>query len=441
MARPDDEIRASTLDYRDHPLVRGAISRRRFLVGAGFFGSTLLLDAAVSKAHRIAKVADALAKDGAPLSRHATDYRGPAERLVAAEVPVRSSQPVMKPAYRAHLRTKIGSMLLLGFDGTVVDEGSAVVRAIRDGFLGGVVIFDADDNGRARNVGSPAQLRALTANLQAAAPAGPIIVAVDQEGGNVARLSGRRGFPGTYTAAALGAIGDAGFTQAQGAAVGQTLAAAGINLNLAPVVDVNLNRHNAAIGGQGRTFSHSADAVVRHAAAFAAGLRASGVAATLKHFPGQGSAGGDTHLGAVDVTGTWSREELRPFAELIHAGVADAVMIGHIFNRSLDTEHPASLSHPTVEGILRREMGYEGVVISDDLAMGAIRANYRLEDAAVLAVKAGVDVVTLGHRTAVTEMERVVDALIRAVESGRIPKARIDASYERIRGLRSRLLQ
>ncbi len=386
------------------------------------------------------KITKAIAKSDAPLAGRAADFRLPAERLVGAEVPARTSQPVMKPAYRAQLRTKIGSMLLLGFDGTAVDGGSAVVRAIREDFLGGVVIFDAHADERVRNVASAAQLRQLTADLQAAAPAGPLIVAVDQEGGNVARLNSRRGFPGTYTAATLGSIADPRFTQAQGAAVGQTLAAAGINLNLAPVVDLNLNRHNAAIGGQGRTFSHLPDAVVRHAGAFVAGLRTSGVAATLKHFPGQGSAGGDTHLGAVDVTGSWSHEELRPFAELIRAGTADAVMTGHIVNRSLDT-HPASLSRPVVEGLLRGEMGYEGVVISDDLTMGAIRANYRLEDAVVLAVEAGVDVLTLGHSSAPADMERVVGALVGAVRSGRIPEARIDASYERVRALRSRLLR
>ena len=435
LAPPEDRTRASTHDYRDHPLVRAAISRRRFLAGAGFFGSTLLLQAAISSAQSMAKAADALAKSGVPAG-----YRLPVERLVTAQAPARSAQAVMEPTYRAHLRTKIASMLLLGFDGTAVDGASAVVRAIHEGFLGGVVMFDAYADKRVRNVASPAQLRALTASLQAAAPAGPIIVAVDQEGGNVARLSGRSGFPGTYTAAALGSIGDPGFTQAQGAAVGQTLAAAGINLNLAPVVDINLNSSSAAIGGQGRSFSHSPDAVVRHAAAFAAGLRASGVAATLKHFPGQGSAGGDTHLGAVDITGSWSHEELRPFAELIRADVADAVMVGHIFNRSLDAAHPASLSRPTVDGLLRREIGYEGVVISDDLTMRAIAANYRLEDAVVLAVEAGVDVLTLGHPTAVADMERIVGALVGAVQSGRIPESRIDASYERIRALRSGLL-
>lgn len=405
--------------------MRAAISRRRFLAGTGFFATTLLLEGAISSVRRVVR-----ATEGNRLSP---------ERLVRADLPERSSQPVMEPTYRAHLRTKIGSMLLLGFNGTAVDGASAVVQAIREGFLGGVIIFDTDAGGRVRNVASPAQLRTLTADLQAAAPAGPIIVAVDQEGGHVARLSGR-GFPGTYTAATLGSIGDPAFTQAQGAAVGQTLAAAGVNLNLAPVVDVNLNPHNDAIGGQGRSFSHSPDAVVRHAAAFASGLRASGVAATLKHFPGQGSAGGDTHLGAVDVTDSWSHAELRPFAELIGAGVADAVMTGHIFNRSLDTQHPATLSRSTIDGLLRREIGYDGVVISDDLTMGAIQANYRLEDAVVLAVEAGVDVLTFGHATAIADMERVVATLVGSVQSGRIPEERIDASYERIRALRSRLL-
>jgi beta-N-acetylhexosaminidase len=143
----------------------------------------------------------------------------------------------------------------------------------------------------------------------------------------------------------------------------------------------------------------------------------------------------------VDVTGGWSREELWPFAELIRIGAADAIMTGHIFNRALDSSHPATLSWATVEGLLRGELGYGGVVISDDLTMGAIRANYRLEDAVVLAVEAGVDLLTIGNPQAVADMDRVIGALAAAVQSGRIPESRIDASYERIRALRSRLLR
>ncbi len=438
---PSEETYDPASDQRVHPLVRAAISRRRFLAGAGFLGSALLLEATISTAGPITKIADALLKGRRVSLPVSSGYRLPTEELLSADLPVRAAQPVQETAYETHLRAKVGSMLLLGFDGTWADGTSPVVQAIRDRFLGGVVIFDAYPDGRARNVESPAQLRTLTATLQSVSPAPPLIIAVDQEGGNVARLSARRGFPGTYTAASLGAMGDPMFTQAQGASIGQTLAAAGVNLNLAPVVDMNLNRYNAAIGGQGRTFSHSADAVVRHAAAFISGMRASRVAGTLKHFPGQGSAGGDTHHGAVDVTGGWSREELWPFAELIRIGAADAVMTGHIFNRALDPSHPATLSFATIEGVLRGELGYGGVVISDDLTMGAIRANYRLEDAVVLAVEAGVDLLTIGNPKAASDMDRVVGALVAAVESGRIPEARIDASYERIRALRSRLLR
>lgn len=440
LASPESS-KSSRSELADHPLVRAAVSRRRFLISAGFLGGALLLDAAISSATPITKVAGALRKRGPGLPPPAAGYRMPPEVLVSADLPARSAQPAQQAAYRVDLRTKLGSMLLLGFDGTSVDGGSPVVAAIRDRSLGGVVLFDAQANGRARNVESPAQLRTLTATLQGVSPAAPLIVAVDQEGGNVARLGPRRGFPGTYTAASLGAMGDPAFTQAQGASIGQTLAAAGVNLNLAPVVDLNLNSRNAAIGGQNRTFSHAPDAVVRHAAAFIAGLRGSGVAGTLKHFPGQGSAGGDTHLGAVDVTGGWSREELWPFAELIRIGAADAIMTGHIFNRALDASHPATLSRATVDGLLRGELAYGGVVISDDLTMGAIRANYRLEDAVVLAVEAGVDLLTIGNSQAVTDMDRVIGALVAAAQSGRIPEARIDASYERIRALRSRLLR
>ena len=440
MASPERLERAQS-DLRDNPLIRAAISRRRFLAGAGFMGGALLLEVAISSAAPITKAADALRKRGPGLPpRPVGGYRVSPEELVVADLPARANQPVQQPAYRADLRTKLGSMLLLGFEGTAVDGGSPVVAAIRDRALGGVVVFDSYPDGRARNVESPAQLRTLTATLQGVSAAGPLIVAVDQEGGNVARLAPRRGFPGTYTAASLGAMGDPVFTQAQGASIGQTLAAAGVNLNLAPVVDLNANSRNAAIGGQGRTFSHAPDAVVSHAAAFIAGLRGSGVASTLKHFPGQGSAGGDTHLGAVDVSGAWSRDELWPFAELIRIGAADSIMTGHIFNRALDSSHPATLSWATIEGLLRGELGYGGVVISDDLTMGAIRANYRLEDAAVLAVEAGVDLLTIGHPKAVSDMDRVVGALTAAVESGRLPESRIDASYERIRALRSRLV-
>ena len=417
------------------------MSRRRFLTGAGFLGGALLLEVAVSSAAPITKVASWLTKRAPGEPPASPGQRLPTEDIVGAEVPTRADQPAQRPAFQADLRTKIGSMLLLGFEGTSAGEGSPVIAAIRDRALGGVVIFDAYANGRARNVSSPGQLRALTATLQAASPVAPLIVAADQEGGNVARLDAKRGFPGTYTAASLGSIGDTVFTQAQGASIGQTLAAAGVNLNLAPVVDLNANSRNAAIGGQGRTFSHAPDAVVRHAGAFIGGLHASGVAATLKHFPGQGSAGGDTHLGAVDVSGAWTRDELRPFAELIRAGAADAVMTGHIFNRALDPSYPATLSRATVEGVLRGELGFGGVVISDDLTMGAIQGNYRLADAVVLAVEAGVDMLTIGHPQAVSEMDRVVGALVAAVESGRLSEARIDASYERIRALRSRLLR
>lgn len=438
---PSRQRDAQTSDRRFDRAVRTSRSRRRFLASAGLIGGALLIEAGASAVGPIKALAGVFGRGERGAAR--TSAAGtliPPEELVPTALPTRPDQPSMAPAYRTHLRTKIGQMLLLGFEGTVLDDRSALAQAIREGALGGVLLFDRYAGGRVRNVASPDQLRRLTAALQGAAGTRPLIVAVDQEGGHVARLSGRSGFPGTYSAASLGGLNDPGFTEAQGAAIGRTLANAGINLNLAPVVDMNLNRRNEAIGGQGRTFSHTAEGVTRHAGAFIAGLHAAGIACTLKHFPGQGSAGGDTHHGAVDVTHSWSREELRPFAELIATGAADAIMTGHIRNQSLDPVHPATLSATTLDGLLRTELGYGGVVITDDLAMEAIRANYRLEDAAVLAVEAGVDILTIGHPGAVADMDRVVAALVEAVESGRIGESRIDASYERIQALRARLL-
>src|SRR5690606_10098573 len=165
-----------------------------------------------------------------------------------------------------------------------------------------------------------------------------------------------------------------------------TLAEAGINLNLAPVVDVNVNPDNPVIGQLERSFSGDPDVVTEQAKAFIEAHHEHGVLCTLKHFPGHGSSEADSHLGFVDVTNLWSRQELEPFRNLIDAGLADAIMTAHIFNANWDSEHPATLSRAVITGILREELGYDGVVITDDMQMGAIRDFYGFEAAVVMSV-------------------------------------------------------
>jgi beta-N-acetylhexosaminidase len=371
------------------------------------------------------------------------------ERLAPRAAPVRGAQPAMTAEFRRPgLRTKIGQMLLIGFRGTTADARSPIVAEITRNAVGGVVLFDRV-GGRAstiRNISSPAQLRTLVATLQAAGmatpPGAPLIVAVDQEGGSVARLSPRFGFPATYTAASLGARNDPAFTRAQGEAIGRTLASVGINLNLAPVVDVNINPRNPAIGRNGRSFSSDPRRVISQAGAFVDGQHAVGVRTTLKHFPGQGSAAGDTHLGVVEVTRRWTDAELRPFGALIASGQADAVMTGHIFNARLDPAHPATLSARVVTGLLREQLGFRGVVISDDMQMGAIRAAYGWDEAVALAIAAGVDILTIADppTRGASLVTHTIDLIEDLVASGRISEARIDASYDRIQAFKATLL-
>jgi beta-N-acetylhexosaminidase len=343
------------------------------------------------------------------------------------------------------LRTKIGQMLLVGFRGTTAESAQSVLADIRDRALGGVVLFSFDQptGSPVRNVESQAQLSALDAALQSAAAelGRPLTIAIDEEGGEVARLGPDHGFPATESAAALGQRDDPAYTRAAGRRIADTLGACRINFNLAPVVDLDLNPDNPIIGALDRSFSADPAVVIRQAEAFITGHHDRGVLTCLKHFPGHGSATGDTHLGVVDVTGTWSEVELIPFTVIIADGLADAVLTAHIFNADLDPRHPATLSHATIDGILRARLGYYGVVFSDDMQMGAIRDAYGYPDAVELAINAGVDVLTIANQQVFEPgiLARTIDIVVRAVREGRISEARIDEAWQRIADFKSRL--
>jgi beta-N-acetylhexosaminidase len=205
------------------------------------------------------------------------------------------------------------------------------------------------------------------------------------------------------------------------------------------VVDLNVNPDNPIIGSLGRSFSADPGVVTAQAEAFVEGHRAVGVRTTLKHFPGHGSSTGDTHLGVVDVTTTWSPTELEPFANLVRDDLADAVLPAHVFNSTLDAEHPATLSQPTITGILRERLGWKGVVISDDMQMGAIRQAYGYADAIRLAILAGVDLLTIAQQQVyeVDIVERTIDLIEGFVTDGSLSTARIDESYARIQALKA----
>jgi beta-N-acetylhexosaminidase len=349
------------------------------------------------------------------------------------------------------LRRAAGQMLLVGFRGAEpVDDSGAplpIVRQLTELNLGGVILFDRDaalGNGP-RNIQSPEQLTRLTSALaNAAVKAGMAqpFIAVDQEGGRVQRLKPAYGFPGTPAAANLCPDGDDLPAYNAGEATGRTLRQAGLNLDFAPVCDVNVNPQNPVIGGLGRSFSADPVRAAQCAAAFARGLRSQGVLTAAKHFPGHGSSTADSHLGFTDVTDTWSEAELGPFAALIKAHLADMVMTAHVFNARLDAQYPATLSRPVITGILRRRLGYTGVVVTDDLQMRAARDGYGFKQALGLAVNAGADVLLIGNNLEYDENigAKTLDALMELVAEGVVPAERIRQSAARIQELKLRRL-
>jgi beta-N-acetylhexosaminidase len=340
------------------------------------------------------------------------------------------------------LDVKIGQMLMVGFRGLEVSDDHPIVQDVRDRYLGGVVLFDYDvpTKSPVRNIESPAQVTALVKALQSVS-AKPLLVAIDYEGGIITRLKEQHGFPPTVSHQHLGEINDLNYTHEQATKMAQTLAELGINLNLAPVVDVNTDPDNPIIAKYERSFSADPEIVTEHALEFIKAHHEQGVLCTLKHFPGHGSSTGDSHLGVVDVTDTWSRTELEPYASIIQAGQADAIMTAHVFNANLDPEYPATLSKPTITGILREELGYNGVVISDDMQMGAIADHYGFEMAIQKSIEAGVDIIAIANNSVYEEdiAARTVALIKQLIQDGRIDEARIHESYQRTQRLKSKL--
>ncbi len=345
------------------------------------------------------------------------------------------------------VRLRIADLLLVGFTGTEVAGNAEIRRLICDVKVGGVLLFERyATSGQPRNMVSPTKVTTLTRDLQTLAAqctGRPLFIAADAEGGRVMRLSPRLGYPPTLPAQELGERDDPVFTQAEARRMGLMLREAGINWNLAPVVDVAVNPANPAVVTIGRTYSADPARVTAHARAFVLGMHEAGVLTALKHFPGHGSSRRDSHQGFTDVSDTAAlRVELQPYRALIAAGLADSVMTAHVFNRGLDPWDPATLSRFTVHRLLRGWLHYDGVAVSDDLLMGAIAQHYGLEDAAVLALGAGVDVLLISQNTGRIDdraAERVVAAITRAIATGTLSESAVTAAVKRVDTLRSRL--
>ncbi|MBC6938367.1 MAG: glycoside hydrolase family 3 protein, partial [Chloroflexi bacterium] len=311
------------------------------------------------------------------------------------------------------LEEKIGRMLVVGFDG--LEPPDYLLDWLAAGRVGGVILF-------ARNVASPAQVGELTLACREAAPR-PILIAIDQEGGMVARLRTAEGFMESPGAMALGAADSEDLAERVAAAMGDELAALGINWNLAPVVDLALNADNPSVST--RALGTRVDRVSKLAAAQVRGFQSAGVAAAAKHFPGLGDTPVDTHEALAVINEpleTLLRRDLLPFKAAVEAGAA-AVMTTHTRFQTVDSQYPATLSASVIEGILRREIGFDGVSCTDCMEMKAITEHYGAGESAVLAALAGQDVIFFSHTPAY--QEAAYEALLAAARSGRLPLERV----------------
>ncbi len=329
------------------------------------------------------------------------------------------------------LRKRIGRMLIVGLDSCAIKKDDPVIEKISDYGVGGVILFGynvpADDSGAT----SYEKLRELCGDLQGLSDYG-LLIGIDQEGGKVIRLKGGNGYVVMPSHSSLGETDNEDTTRFYAGETARILSESGINLNYAPCADMNVNPSCPVIGKLGRAFSADGAEVARHAGYFIDEHRKAGVLTAVKHFPGHGSSVSDSHNGLTDISNTWTPDELAPFKSLIDRDLCDMVMVGHLFNSQIDSLYPASLSRKTVLGLLRDSLGWDGLVVSDDMGMKAISSNYTLEESLELCINAGVDMIMLIANGTPQRLEQAVSLIEGMVIDGRIPERRINEAYRRI---------
>lgn len=369
-------------------------------------------------------------------------------------------------------------------------ENSNIAKAIKNQYVGGIILFSRpirqSPSGkfiRERNIQNPEQTAKLTLDLQNYSkqirqneklPTLPLLISIDQEGGMIDRLPKDQGFSNpNLLPQALGANEERAISELNKdpnspytveKALSQTREYADkmaielnnlhFNLNFAPDLDVNINPLNPVLGGRGRCFSANADVVAHQAWEFVLAFHDKGIIATLKHFPGHGSSLGDTHVGLVDVTETYQKErELLPYQRLIEKGYEDIIMTAHVINGQLDktqckpglpddpkTWCPGTLSQVTLTTILREQLGFKGLIISDDMTMGAIANEYPLDIALEKAINAGVEMFIIANNFS-DDTELLVNTIAKLIKEGRVKTSLIDNAYQHIVELKKRIPQ
>lgn len=335
----------------------------------------------------------------------------------------------------------IDQLFIVGMRGTTYSEKNDFGYLLKNTNVGGIILFDYDSQTKkyGKNITSKIQVSQLTKNLQNNAQT-KLFIAIDEEGGAVNRLKKAYGFNPIPSAETLGTKSPQ-FITSEATRLGKDLKQIGVNIDFAPVVDVNVNPKSPAIGKYGRSFSADPNIVIQSATAFINGLHSQGIINSIKHYPGHGSSTADSHLGFVDITNTYKDIELLPFKELIKSKNADMVMVAHVVNKNVDKNYPASLSSVFINTKLRGELAYNGIVITDDLDMGAITNNYSFDDKIVRAINAGNNILILSNNIKAYDRDVVIKArkvIENALEKGTISWDQILNSYNKIQALKAK---
>jgi beta-N-acetylhexosaminidase len=344
------------------------------------------------------------------------------------------------------LSKKIGQMLIIGFEGHELHEKDPIVSDILNQRIGGVILFDYNfqKKNHNKNIKNPKQLRHLIRQLQHYANIAaknhqnqltPLFIAIDYEGGKVNRLKPTYGFPKTFSQESLGKFSAIRLRHYARQMV-NTLKKNQINLNFAPVVDVNTNPKNPNLGQLGRCFSNNPNTVDELAQIVTQEYQRRNVLCAYKHFPGLGSATKDTHKGFVDVSNTWSKKELIPYKKLFQMHRPCAfVMSTHTVNRQLDPKgYPATLSRTILTDVLRYQLGFQGIIVTDDMQMKGITHLYGMEKSLILATHAGVNLFIFGNQLDYDPeiAKKFLQIMKMAIKTGKISQKQIEASYKRI---------
>ena len=358
------------------------------------------------------------------------------------------------------LQRKIGQLLAVGIHGTDLNDPriQQVIQQAEAGLIGGVIIYRY-------NIIDRAQLSALLHGLKSAKTQLPLLVFVDQEGGKIQRIDSSQGFHDTPSAKAIASSSSAAQARQHYADLGQELQATGFNFDLAPCVDLDGDPPCPAIGQLARSYGTDPRQVANYAEAMISGLKDHGIFACIKHFPGHGRAQGDSHTGLLDITSTWSAVELEPFKLLVAQGVVDAVMTSHLVHQDVDEGTPVTFSRSWLQR-LRGELGFDGLIVADDLHMGAIISHYSLSETLVQGLNAGLDLLMFSNNPLAAQPqgirhdlqadveqvvtgewqvpdaqlpEKISRAIAAAIDDGDLPVAVVEQAYRRVTALKMKL--